>query len=393
MKRICAASLCAAFFSAGQAGADALNREGFDAVGLLFAADDAVELRFNISEPRRGYRAAEGTTQTGAPAGGAADTDASRPYLRSRIDAKVGIGRHVDCLARYHQPWGLDNVTDAGWAGRHTQTSFLIESDALDATCSLKTPLGEGGFFRVLGGVRATTFEAVRTNVVDGALSPVPLPQGVDFDNAFDLETGRGALGWRAGLAYEIPDIALRAQLVYDSAIPVALKGVQRFTFPNGAEVAFDARTEFDLPQSLEFRLQSGVAPGWLVSAAARWREWGELGQVVIDVDGLPDSVLDTGYSDAIAIEFGVAHQINDRLAAGAIFEWEEAIGGGFTDAYTLGAGVEYALTEEVMLGAVAGSTFQTSSSERTALAGAETTYDNADDFGIGGGVRLRWSF
>src|SRR5690606_13509088 len=77
--------------------------------------------------------------------------------------------------------------------------------------------------------------------------------------------------GWRAGLAFEVPDYALRVSLIYNSAIDYDMTGTVSVSAFPGATPVFGSIT---MPQSVEFKAQSGVAPGWLAFGTVRWTDW-----------------------------------------------------------------------------------------------------------------------
>lgn len=79
-------------------------------------------------------------------------------------------------------------------------------------------------------------------------------------------------LGFLIGAAYEIPDIALRVALTYQSAIKHDFDAVERLP---GAAVTQNTSFEIEVPQSLTLDFQSGVAQDTLVFGSVRWREWG----------------------------------------------------------------------------------------------------------------------
>ncbi|TIW76971.1 MAG: transporter, partial [Mesorhizobium sp.] len=94
-----------------------------------------------------------------------------------------------------------------------------------------------------------------------------PMVGRVDLDSS--------GWGWRAGIAYEIPDIALRASLVYNSQ--VKLDNISG-TLDIGGVVSTPiyAPTQ-SMPDTVEFKLQSGIAPGWLAFGSVKWVNWSVL--------------------------------------------------------------------------------------------------------------------
>ncbi len=74
------------------------------------------------------------------------------------------------------------------------------------------------------------------------------------------------AWGWRAGLAYEIPEYAFRASLVYNSEVKLDditgtldLTQVPRALTPVGGSV-YNVFGSQNMPDTLELKVQTGVA-------------------------------------------------------------------------------------------------------------------------------------
>jgi long-chain fatty acid transport protein len=91
-----------------------------------------------------------------------------------------------------------------------------------------------------------------------------------------DASSDRG-LGYLVGAAYEVPEIALRVALTYNSPIDVNLTGTEQAFNPlTGLPVAAATPTNFDVefPRSLNLEFQSGVAPGTLVFGSVRQQWW-----------------------------------------------------------------------------------------------------------------------
>ena len=115
---------------------------------------------------------------------------------------------------------------------------------------------------------------------VHGGLRYVTMSGEINFDDVPQTLTfeGDSDLGYLIGVAYEIPDIALRASLTYYSetehnnpitnSLPVATA-----LGPLGGATSTGA---YVLPQSVNLDFQTGIAEGTLVLASLRWAEWTE---------------------------------------------------------------------------------------------------------------------
>lgn len=96
-----------------------------------------------------------------------------------------------------------------------------------------------------------------------------------------------GELGWAAGLAFQIPEIALKASLTYRSEVeheltttetglpaglPVTIPGVGTQILPLPAIV--NGKTNVTTPQSVNLDLQSGIMADTVAFLNVRWVNW-----------------------------------------------------------------------------------------------------------------------
>lgn len=258
----------------------------------------------------------------------------------------------------YSQPWGAHTKPGDNWAGANDNIETKIESDNYAATCSYKWDVGQGQF-RVIGGGFYQEVSGFKERLV----SPIALP-GFDGVGRLDLE-GSG-WGWRAGIAYEIPEYALRASLVYNSKVDldnldgeIDLSNVILGVGPTGpiTGVRYNVSSFASMPDSLELKVQTGVAPGWLVFGSVKWTDWSQLQIVQVTADSPsplhPPTSLDLLYRDGWTVSGGVGHKFNDQWSGALSLTWDRGTSHGFgsqTDTWTIGTGVSYAPTENVEL-------------------------------------------
>ena len=126
-------------------------------------------------------------------------------------------------------------------------------------------------------------------------------------------------MGWLVGAAYEIPEIALRLDVTYRSAIEhkdIALVE-SNLTLP---VVNADSTTDVTTPESLDINFQTGVNANTLVMAGARWVNWSEF-ELSAPYNG---SIVDYD-DDVVTYNIGVGRKINDQLSVLASVTWEGA--------------------------------------------------------------------
>lgn len=160
----------------------------------------------------------------------------------------------------------------------------------------------------------------VRRDVADGDISLGGLAYGPvnGYNVKLDSDVGYGYL---IGGAYEIPEIAFRLAVTYNSRIRHDFKSTETL---NGASLGDSDDTQVDTPQSVNIDFQTGVAERTLVFANIRWAEWSEF-EIAPEVF---NSVTDAGLvslEDTTTYTLGVGHRFTDRFAGSAAFIYEAA--------------------------------------------------------------------
>jgi len=375
--------------------AGGLERGGYD-IDLLFdPAPFATEAEATYVMPDRKYKNARGPG--GADLGLGTTANGAEPYWVPRIGAKVQVVQGVDCMVDYSQPWGA-HVAPGMWNGAISNIETDIKSDNYAATCSYKMDAGKGQL-RFIGGV----FYQEVYGFKEGLVSLFPIATGrVDLSSS--------GWGWRAGLAYEIPDIALRASLVYNSQVKLDnISG--SLTTPLGSTAIY-APSE-SMPDSLELKLQSGIAPGWLAFGSIKWVNWSVLQSVPICPTLAPAALcftngpgqvtsLDLMYRDGWTVTAGIGHKFNDEWAAAGQLSWDRGTSHGYgsqTDTWTLGGGVAYTPKPNIevrLAGAIGVMTSGHSGTlvgENGYVAGTDASYDFGNDLvtAISGGIKIKF--
>jgi long-chain fatty acid transport protein len=278
--------------------------------------------------------------------------------------------------------------------GANSNIETKIDSHNYSGTCSYKMQAGKGQF-RLLGGVFYQEVGGFKERLV----APVPTIAGTDaFGNGIgrlDLE-GNG-VGWRIGAAYEIPEIAFRASLVYNSEVDLGditgtldLRQIPGFVMPGNPLLGLvtDVAGNQSMPDSLEFKVQSGIAPDWLAFGSVKWVDWSTFQEVSFCVvgDPRPCSVatqatsLQLLYRDGWTVSGGVGHKFNDQWSGAASLTWDRGTVttvGTQSDTWLLSAGASYTPNKnvELRLGGAAGIMTSGSSVD------SQISYDYGNDF------------
>jgi long-chain fatty acid transport protein len=300
-------------------------------------------------------------------------------YAIPRIGIKAGFGDNIDCMADYSQPWGAHTNPGTNWAGANSNIETKIDSDNFAATCSYKTGMGKGQI-RFIGGVFYQEVSGFKERQV--------IPDIFTPGNGIGrLELAGNGVGWRAGVAYEIPEIAFRTSLVYNSEVDLGdITGVLDLSQVNGRVVPVVGTQA--MPDSVEFKVQSGIAPGWLAFGSVKWVDWSAFQEVSFCAVGAPGpcttandiTALELLYRDGWTVSTGLGHKFNDQWSGAASISWDRGTSttvGTQTDTWSLSAGASYTPTENVefRFGGVVGLLTSGSSAD------SQITYDFGNDF------------
>ncbi|MCF7671439.1 OmpP1/FadL family transporter [Bacillus subtilis] len=285
------------------------------------------------------------------------EVDEGKSYWVPKISAKFQLTDDLACAAQYRQPWGIDTDSGINNARMFGAIKQKISSNDYGLNCSYRFAAGDKSFFRILGGVSYQQLKGEQTKI-----SPLPLPTGLAYGNS-RLDVDDSAFGWRLGAAYEIPEIALRASLVYQSKVNYKLEGNVDIDVA-GAPLSFTTPVigSVATPQSVEFKFQTGIAPDWLALASIKWTDWKSITAVSFLNDGSQPFLgripvgsevtsLDLYYKDGWTLMGGVGHKFNDKWSGAATLTWDRGTTTGLTsqtDVWLLGLGANYKATEHL---------------------------------------------
>ncbi|AGS21661.1 long-chain fatty acid transporter protein [Rhizobium etli] len=282
--------------------------------------------------------------------------DDTSNYTIPYIGFKAGFGDAVDCLVDYSEPFGAHTSPGLNWAGANDNIETEIKTRNYGGTCSYRFDVGPGQL-RFIGGAFYQEVEGFKERLV----STLPLLLGTGT-GVGRLDIDDSGWGWRAGLAYEIPEYAMRASLVYNSRVKyddlsgtVDLRQVPVVPLYGGLVTPVSGSAE--APDSLELKLQSGIAPDWLAFGSVKWTNWSVLQSVAFcPTNGLPCPAggltsLDLLYRDGWTISGGIGHKFNEQWAGAVSLTWDRGTSQGYgaqTDSWTLGLGAAYTPTEHI---------------------------------------------
>ncbi|MBB4437358.1 MULTISPECIES: OmpP1/FadL family transporter [Rhizobium] len=352
--------------------AGGLERGGYNIDQLFDTSPFSFQSGVTYVTPQRKLKDVRDTDTSTAPGGGDLNSrpntaDDTSNYTIPYIGFKAGFGDAIDCLVDYSEPFGGHTDPGLNWAGANNNIETEIKTRNYGGTCSYRFDVGPGQL-RVIGGAFYQEVEGFKERLV----STVPLLVGTGNGvGRLDLEDS--GWGWRAGLAYEIPEYAMRASLVYNSRVKydnlTGTVDLTQVTAPfaplNGAPYGrvTDVFGSAEAPDSLELKLQSGIAPDWLAFGSVKWTNWSVLqsvpfcpkstkGLVACTSGGATElTSLDLLYQDGWTITGGVGHKFNEQWAGAVSLTWDRGTSQGYgaqTDSWTLGLGAAFTPTEHI---------------------------------------------
>jgi Long-chain fatty acid transport protein len=331
--------------------------------------------------PGRSYSSVTGVTVVGGVPGGFAQGSVEFGESYAVPYASVG-GQLIDnvaCVASYAQPYGADSSYTGPITFHIAQQS--LSSDELGLTCSYRFDVGKGRF-SVIGGVFNESIE---------------YRQARNFTNAFGIvgdsriRVTSDAWGFRVGAAFEIPEIAFKAQLLYRSQTnhnatgnyyntPFAILATANGAPPAliaayGANMTATATTSASLPQNIELAVQSGIAPGWLAFGSVKWTDWSVLEQIQL-VEGIANQPFSTSrffFKDGWTVTAGIGHKFTDQISGSASITWDRGVTTGWdtlTDVWTFAGGAAFDVNENFQIRA-GGALLHLTSGRKTKTASA----------------------
>ncbi|NVO27832.1 transporter [Donghicola sp. C2-DW-16] len=256
--------------------------------------------------------------------------DFSQKEFRAKIDLndKLSFGMIMD------SPFGAD----IEYGGNSTTTELggtKAFADVKSQSFLLKYQINENA--SVFGGLRRETASGEITldgTTYGGTLQVLPPALGSTVVSAgasgYNIELSENvATGYTVGAAYEIPDIALRVALTFNTEInhkmdvseslpvDVVVPGVGVVA---SSTITQDGTLDVKIPKSWNLDFQSGVAPGTLVFGSVRWVEHSAFG-VYADLLGSELVSLEDTYTYTL----GVGHRYSPNLAVMASISHERA--------------------------------------------------------------------
>lgn len=347
-----AALLC----TTSMAMAGGLDRSG-QPIGVIFEQGNHAELSIGMVNPNQNGSLGGGALQSG---------DINPAYAQIGAAVKWDLAPNLSAALIYDQPFGAAIVYPTG-------TGYLLAGTSAHVTAAGITGLLRYKInpnFSIHGGIRHVNIDS-DVQIWRGG-SPVYVMDGEHTDG----------FGYVIGAAYEKPEIALRAAITYSSAIDIDQDVVVGGALPG--------KLDYELPQSVNIDLQTGIAARTLAFASIRWSDWTA---VKIDAPLYPNNPLVSYDENVWEYEIGIGRQLTDTISGSISYGYEASQGGLATNLspsdglHSITVGAKFAMSDSVDLST--GMSYQ--------WRGSATTEDlNArfnDNSLLGIGMKIAYSF
>lgn len=335
---------------AGTAHAGAVDRSG-QSTDILYEAGNYFRLTYGVGSPDiSGVQ----TAVVGAVPAGGSSGDAGVRFEQFSAAYKHDFGTGLEIALIYDQPFGARIDYPGGKPYFATGADAKLDTTALTGLAKYTFPSN----FSVFGGLRYQTFSA---EAFIPYVSPVP---GITPPYAATGDED-DALGYVVGIGYEMPEIALRVSLTYNSEIDHTIT-----TRESSVLGVSTSDTEVTTPQSVNLEFQTGIAPGTLIFGGVRWVDWTEF-EIAPD-----DYLFLTGFGDPSAGRPLVGYDDD-------IWTYTLGVGRAFTDAFSGAVSVTF----EPQVGGFASNLGPTDGIISVGVGGSYTL----QGWEISGGVRYAW--
>ncbi|QIR84749.1 OmpP1/FadL family transporter [Paracoccus sp. AK26] len=277
-------------------------------LAVLFEQGNYAELSFGGADPT-----VEGTDRPieGFYPGGTPTGDVAQGYGFVGLAYKHQFTDNLSGAFIVEQPFGADilypSVAEGG--------SPLLGGTRATVDSTTFTALGRYRFdnnFSVHGGIRGSKASGLVS--LNGLAYGGPPPNGVSgYEVTLDDAWG---VGYVLGAAYEMPEIAARVSLTYNSSVE------HDFDTSENIAPGLESTTTVKTPQSVTLEGQTGIAADTLLFGSIRWVKWSEFRvdpQVFTAVTGagLVDLENTTTYT------IGIGRKFTENWSGSASFVYE----------------------------------------------------------------------
>lgn len=333
--------------------AAALDRSG-QSISAFLQPGNYAEISMSVLDPDVSGKTHSDFPSTTSPArpfvGGQSVGEMADVYAFGSAAIKVQPTEHFSFGLLYDQPFGasagysaetaaLPNVSTLG--PNAGQGAFHNGSEGTEVSVDTHSLSAIFGFqpnenWNIYGG---PVYQTIEGNVkLRGLAYGGPNTFG-SYDATIDED---GEFGWLAGIAFQIPDIALKASVTYRSEIDHSTQMNETFNAPSlfaGLNAVPSKETTITTPQSVNLDLQSGIMADTVAFANIRWVNWKDFSihpdkfttasknPAVQASTGKPEFALVAYTDDQWSVNAGVGRKVTDKWAGNVSVGWDSGAG------------------------------------------------------------------
>lgn len=256
----------------------------------------------------------------------------------------------------YDQPFGADVLYPVKQNNSYSETKSLKEGTSVNVDSqNISMILGLKPYQNIqfyLGPV----YQTIKGDVALRGNAYTTFFNGYDANFKED-----SAMGWLAGMSYQIPDIELKLAVTYRSKIKHEMN-VEESIYDQPINVTSFEKTKITTPQSINLDFQTGVNQSTLAFINLRWVNWKKFNirptQFGAITQGITSELtggtydqgfdLDSHQKDQLYAAIGLGHQISEKLSIGSEVSWDSGTGNPASSlnptkgAWGLGLGLQY---------------------------------------------------
>lgn len=297
---VTALSLSATHLAAG-----GLDRAGQDA-SFMFESGDTAMISFASVSPDVSGTYVNGALNSGSMSPG---------YTQFSLGYKRAFGENFELGLTYDQPYGADVDYSASGSPATKDTKASVSSSSIKLI----------GRYHLNENISAHA--GLNYETIEGSAA---LPAGGALAYEMDLAKTSGT-SFLAGVAYEMPEIALRVGLTYFAGTKFTADISESSVATAGAKV--NSKLDVEMPNSIKLDFQSGVAADTLVFGSIRKSDWSDF---KLSPDHYKNALgrgdLYAPENDVTTINVGIGRKFSDNWSGAISYEYEKSEGGEASD-------------------------------------------------------------
>lgn len=318
--------------------ASGLDRSG-QSIQAFLQPDNYAEAGISVLDP----------TVKGKDLDGNTVSDMGDHYTFATAAIKVQATENISLGLLYDQPYGADaqyKVDGSNFASKNIGEGTNVKVSTNNLTALIGYQPNENWNFYA-----GPAWQTVQADIGlrGNAYAKNPKDPRTSLSGYNIKVDQKEAYGWVAGLAYQIPDIALKASLTYRSEIKHKATSHESGKIADGYSVLPIQTNDVEAitPQSVNIDLQTGVAENTLVFANLRWVHWDQFVVTPVFLASKGQDLI--SYSkDQYSATVGTSHKFTEKWAATAAVGYDSGAGNpvttlGPTEGYwSLGLGAQF---------------------------------------------------